>query len=91
MIDRLIDKIGETGAPIAVGLDPTPEMIPERIKSACREAHSEPLKAVAASLLAFNREIIDAVYDLVPVVKPQIAMYERFGPEGLRAYFETAA
>ena len=91
MIDRLIGRIETLGAPIVVGLDPTSEMIPERILSACREAHSDPLKAVAAALLAFNREIIDAVCDLVPAVKPQIAMYERFGPEGLRAYADTAA
>ena len=90
MIDRLIDRIEALGAPIVVGLDPTPEMIPERILSACRAAYSEPLEAAAAALLAFNREVIDAVCDLVPAVKPQIAMYERFGPEGLRAYVETA-
>jgi len=87
MIDNLISKIESLNAPIVVGLDPTPEMIPTRITSAAKEEN--PLKAVSSALLAFNREIIDAVYDLVPAVKPQIAMYERFGADGIHAYIET--
>ena len=90
MIDRLIDRIEKLNTPVCVGLDPAPDMIPYGIKTACSEKHADPLTAGASALLAFNRLIIDAVYDIVPVVKPQIAMYERFGPEGLRAYAETA-
>ena len=90
MIDHLIDRIEFLSAPIVVGLDPTLEMIPERIKQACNEKHDDALKAISAALLMFNREMIDAVYDLVPAVKPQIAMYERFGIDGLQAYIDTA-
>ena len=90
MIDRLIDKIECLSAPIVVGLDPTLEMIPERIKQVSREKHCGALKAVSAALFEFNREIIDAVCDLVPAVKLQIAMYERFGIDGLRSYIDTA-
>jgi len=89
MIDNLISKIDALDAPIVVGLDPTPEMIPQRIMAAAKQ--SCPLKSVSAALLAFNREIIDAVHDLVPAVKPQIAMYERYGTDGLQAYTETIA
>ncbi len=32
---------------------------------------------------------MDAVCDLVPAVKPQIAMYEQFGIPGLMAYYKT--
>ena len=85
MIDRLIKKIEALGAPIVVGLDPTPEMIPERL------CQGDSLEAISAAMFEFNREIIDAVYDLVPAVKPQIAMYERFGIDGLKAYTDTAA
>ena len=85
MIDLLIDKIEALGAPIVVGLDPTPEMIPERLRQ------GDSLSEISTAILEFNREIIDAVYDLVPAVKPQIAMYERFGIDGLRAYIDTAS
>ena len=84
MIDRLIERIEALEAPIVVGLDPTPEMMPERLK------RGDTLEAISEALVQFNREIIDAVHDLVPAVKPQIAMYERYGIEGLRAYIATA-
>jgi orotidine-5'-phosphate decarboxylase len=82
MIDRLIRKIDELRAPVVVGLDPSPEMIPQRIKDLYGEA-------VPDMFFDFNREIIDAVCGLVPAVKPQIAMYERFGPKGIEAYVKT--
>ncbi|MDR0571116.1 MAG: orotidine-5'-phosphate decarboxylase [Clostridiales Family XIII bacterium] len=91
MIDRLIAKIEACGAPIAVGLDPVMDMIPDRIKKRNIEEHGLSLKAAAAALLDFNKEIIDCIWDIAPAVKPQIAMYERFGPEGVAAYAETAA
>jgi orotidine-5'-phosphate decarboxylase len=91
MIDRLIEKIERCGAPIVVGLDPTYEMIPESLRAECFERHSLDLRAAAAMLTEYNVRVIDAVCDLIPAVKPQIAMYERFGPEGVRAYATTTA
>jgi orotidine-5'-phosphate decarboxylase len=82
LIDRLISRIDELQAPIVVGLDPAPEMIPQRI----RDMHGGNIPGM---FLDFNRVIIDAVCDLVPAVKPQIAMYERFGSEGISAYEKT--
>jgi orotidine-5'-phosphate decarboxylase len=87
MTDRLIDRIITLNAPIVAGLDPTLDMIPARLK----QTHGDENEAAAASLLAYNIEIIDAVFDLIPAVKPQIAMYERYGSAGIRAYMETAA
>ena len=46
-------------------------------------------KAVAEAFLKFNKTIIDEIYDFVPAVKPQVAMYEQFGPEGIQAYIDT--
>ena len=83
MIDRLIERIETLAAPIVVGLDPTPEMLPERLRQ------GDSLEEISAALAQFNREIINAVYDLVPAVKPQIAMYERYGLPGLAAYTAT--
>ena len=90
--DRLIDAVRAKGTPICVGLDPRLDKIPEFIREEAFNAEEnlhQPLRAAAESIIAFNKGIIDAVADLVPVVKPQIAFYEVFGFEGVRAYQET--
>lgn len=90
--DRLVEAIKAKGNPICVGLDPRLESIPEFIREeafAASENQGKPLRAAAESLLAFNKGIIDAVCDIAPVVKPQVAFYEIFGYEGMRAYEET--
>lgn len=91
MIDRLMDKIEEKGNPTVVGLDPAYEMIPQAIREEMLERYGKTAEAAAKMFLRFNQEIIDHVYDLVPAVKPQIAMYEQYGIEGLKTYIETAA
>lgn len=89
MIDKLIQNITEKDAPIVVGLDPMLSYVPEHIKSAAFEEHGETLKGAAEAIWEFNKGIIDATYDLIPAVKPQIAMYEQFGIEGLIAFHRT--
>ena len=89
MIDRLIERIGQTGAPIVVGLDPTPDVVPEKFFDDSAKSFGESPEAGAFALLKFNREIIDAVADIVPAVKPNIAFYERYGLDGIRAYIMT--
>ena len=89
MISRLIDKITDKKAPIVVGLDPNLKFVPEKLKTAATEEKGESLEAAAEAVLAFNKAIVDATYDLIPAVKPQIAMYEQFGIPGLAAYKET--
>ena len=89
MIDKLIAKIQKTGAPIVVGLDPMLNDSPEHIqKKACAE-YGATLEGAAEAIWQFNTEIVDKTYDLIPAVKPQIAMYEQFGIEGLKAYKKT--
>ncbi len=89
MIDRLIAKIKETKAPIVVGLDPTLQLIPQWIQRAAFEEYGETLEGAAEAVWQFNRGIVDAVCDLIPAVKPQIAMYEQFGVPGLAAFQRT--
>ena len=88
-IDRLIEEIRNKKSPIVVGLDPRLEMIPEKIKTPFFDQYGKTLKAAGKAILAFNKEIIDAVFDIVPAVKPQIAFYEQYGLEGLESYIET--
>ena len=89
MINKLVDKIKKTNAPIVVGLDPMLSYIPEHIKEAAFREYGETLKGAAQAVWEYNKAIVDATYDLIPAVKPQIAMYEQFGVEGLIAYQKT--
>ena len=89
MIDRLISNIKKTGAPIVVGLDPMLKYIPGRVKKKAYEEYGETLEGAAEAVWQFNKEIVDHTYDLIPAVKPQIAMYEQFGIEGLKVFKRT--
>ncbi|QIB69645.1 orotidine-5'-phosphate decarboxylase [Aminipila butyrica] len=89
MIDSLLKKIDELNNPTVVGLDPTLEMMPGSLKANLFEQYGKTPEAVGRIFTAFNKEIIDSVADIVPAVKPQIAMYEKYGLEGLKAYADT--
>jgi orotidine-5'-phosphate decarboxylase len=95
MIQKLIARIQETGAPIVVGLDPQMKFIPQALLEDAKREHHEnlfgedELETAAEAVWRFNREIIDAVHDLVPAVKPQIAMYEQLGIPGIAAFWKT--
>ncbi len=89
MIQKLISNIQKTGAPIVVGLDPMLSYIPEHIQKKAFEEYGETLEGAAEAVWQYNKAIVDAVYDLIPAVKPQIAMYEQFGVEGVKAFKKT--
>lgn len=89
MINRLVKEIQKKNAPIVVGLDPTMKFIPGYIKENAFSVYGETLQGAGEAIWQFNKGIVDAVYDLIPAVKPQIAMYEQFGIEGMIAYKKT--
>lgn len=89
MISRLIDQIKKKNAPVVVGLDPTLSNIPKKILNAAIKDKGESFEAAAEAIIQYNKAIVEAVCDLVPAVKPQIAMYEQFGIPGLMAFTET--
>ena len=89
MIGKLINKIQQTNAPIVVGLDPMMKFVPEQIQKAAFAEYGETLEGAAEAIWQYNKGIVDAIYDLVPAVKPQIAMYEQFGIPGLIAFKKT--
>lgn len=89
MINKLVEKIQKTNAPIVVGLDPMLKYIPQHILDAAIQEYGESLEAAGEAIWQYNKGIVDAVYDLIPAVKPQIAMYEQFGIPGLVAYKRT--
>ena len=89
MINKLIEKIRKTNAPIVVGLDPMLNYIPKHIQENAFAEFGETLEGAAEAIWQFNKGIVDATYDLIPAVKPQIAMYEQFGVPGLQAFKKT--
>lgn len=89
MINKLISNIQKTHAPIVVGLDPMLGYIPEQVKEKAFAEFGETLEGAAEAIWQYNKEIIDCTWDLIPAVKPQIAMYEQFGIEGLKAFKKT--
>ena len=95
-MDELIEAIDSKQNPSVVGLDPKPEIVPAEIISALADevlqevAGEEALETLlSTAYFEFNRAIIDAVADIVPAVKPQIAMYEALGPAGMDTYAMT--
>ena len=91
MINTLTEKIKKLEAPIVVGLDPTMKFVPAYIKKQAFAEFGETLRGAAEAIFTFNKGLVDAVCALVPAVKPQIAMYEQFGVEGLTAFQKTVA
>lgn len=89
MINKLVSNIRKTGAPIVVGLDPMLNYVPEQVKKKAFAECGETLEGAGEAVWQFNKEIIDKTWDLIPAVKPQIAMYEQFGIPGLKAFKKT--
>lgn len=91
-MDKLIEAISRTGNPSVVGLDPKPALIPAPVLDGAHAAHPESrAAALADAYRAFNKAVIDAVADIVPAVKPQVAMYEALGPIGIQLFCDTCA
>ena len=89
MIKKLTAKIQKTNAPIVVGLDPMLNYIPKQVQEKAFKEYGETLEGAAEAIWQFNKAIVDETYDLIPAVKPQIAMYEQFGIPGLQAFKKT--
>jgi orotidine-5'-phosphate decarboxylase len=81
--DKLLDKIDKKRNPCVVGLDPIVEKLPRQLLK------GNSTEDVALAFKNFNFEIIDAIHDLVPAVKPQVAFYEKYSYEGFKTFKET--
>lgn len=89
MIDTLIEKIKEKGNPTVAGLDPKLAYLPEEMKKKAFDQYGETFEGAASAIFEFNKELIDALYDIVPAVKPQSAYYEMYGIEGIKCLKKT--
>lgn len=89
MIDKLIENTIKMKNPSVIGLDPDIRKIPTCYKTDSKSKN--PFEAIADVICAFNRDIIDTVYEFVPAVKPQMAFYEKYGSYGVAAFEKTVA
>lgn len=89
MINKLVARIKEVNAPIVVGLDPMMKFVPEHVQKKAFAEYGETLEGAAEAIWQYNKTIVDHIYDMIPAVKPQIAMYEQFGIPGLTAFKKT--
>ena len=83
--DKIIRKVISKKSHVVVGLDPVYDLFPENIKN----KFGKDLKGISDAIFEFNCQLIDAIYDLVPVIKPQVAFYERYGLKGMEALYKT--
>jgi len=89
MINKLVEKISKLNAPVVVGLDPMLSYVPDFIKEKAYAEYGETLEGAAEAIWQYNKGIVDSIHDLIPAVKPQIAMYEQFGIPGMIAFKKT--
>jgi len=89
VINQLVSKIKKLNAPVVVGLDPMLSYVPEHIVTKALNEYGETLEGAAEAIWQFNKQIVDKTWDLIPAVKPQIAMYEQFGIPGMVTYKKT--
>ena len=85
----LIEKIIEMKNPTVAGLDPKLDYVPQYIRTRCFEKYGRTLEGAAEALYEFNTGLIDALCDIVPAVKPQMAYYEMYGWQGVRTFART--
>ena len=90
-LDKLIEKIVETQNPTFAGLDPRFDYVPSYIKDRAFAAYPNRLQAAAAAVWEYNKGLIDALYDIVPAIKPQAAYYELYSFYGMETLYKTIA
>ncbi len=81
-IEQLIQSIKDKRSVVCMGLDPRLEQ-EDQIPSFLKEEFDNPDKII----LEFNKALIEKTHDLIPIIKPQMAFYEKY--EALNALKET--
>lgn len=88
-LDRLLKRIEELKNPSVAGLDPKLEYVPHFLQEKSFLQYGRTLEGAADAILSFNMALIDALYDVVPAIKPQAAYYEMYGWAGMRTLEKT--
>ncbi len=86
--DILIARSREKNSVLCVGLDPNLDYFPRFLSNDLKE---KDYKGIADCIVSYNRAVIDSICDCALAVKPQLAYYEPYGSEGIRALEQTIA
>lgn len=88
--DRLFAACLEKNSRLVVGLDPHPHLLPPHIIAAQKkDRRTSQRQIMAQAIAAFNLAVIPAIADYAVAVKPQLSLYEPWGPAGIAAYETT--
>lgn len=91
--EQLFNQIKAKASMLCVGLDVDFDKMPPHIKALASEGEGEAMgrlfKGTARSIAEFNKAIIDATAAHCVAYKPNLAFYECYGTEGLRALEAT--
>ncbi len=88
---RLVEAVKAKQNPTVAGLDPRLDYLPEFLKEKAYAEYGKTLEGAAAAVLEYNKALIDAMYDIVPAIKPQAAYYELYGWAGVKTLAQTIA
>ena len=91
IMEKMAKRISELKNPTVAGLDTRIEYLPE---SFVKEIMPEGIKSfedAAEAVYQYNVRLVDALYDIVPAVKVQVAYYEMYGAAGMVAFEKTMA
>lgn len=83
--DIVYKEMKAKNSALVVGLDPNPSQFPSFLK------YGTNPHEIGDAIYQFNRMIIDSVVEYAVAVKPQLAYYEVFGSEGLKALEKTVS
>lgn len=87
--DKLLNSIDEKQNPAVIGLDSDIAKIPDFLKNEFKNKFDCPFEAAAECVFEFNKRIINAIKEIVPAVKIQIAFYEQYAFNGIKTFKRT--
>ena len=89
IMDRLYARISELKNPTVAGLDTRIEYLPESFVAEILPEGIRSFEDAAEAVYQYNVRLVDALCDIVPAVKVQVAYYEMYGPAGMVAFEKT--
>ena len=91
IMDQLAKRISELKNPTVAGLDTRIEYLPEKFVQAILPEGIRSFEDAAEAVYQYNVRLVDALCDIVPAVKVQVAYYEMYGVAGMAAFEKTMA
>ena len=76
--DKLVKKIRNTKSFLCLGVDPHLDLIPNIFDLQNNSSN------IITKVEKFCFSLLDSAKDLVPAIKPQIALFEQLGPDGMK-------